>query len=209
MLYSEFKSYLITHLWKNGDQSVIDALDLIIKTAEDELNRDFKMEDRVVMAKLTTENTTIPLPADYRELRHLLPMVGNNSYEYVIPAEYAESRNRGTTKSNQFTVVNNTIVLVEGGAVGKPLEVQCWYYRNVPRFKDLVPPATSWMAEDYFDVYLYTVLKHTAPFLREDERLATWASLGGDAMLSAQNENLDRKFAGSPLKMKFSGMRIK
>jgi hypothetical protein len=57
-------------------------------------------------------------------------------------------------------------------------------------------------------VYLYCVLKHTAPFLREDERLGTWDAMYGNAIGTALEENNERKYAGSPLKMHFpAGIR--
>jgi len=35
---------------------------------------------------------------------------------------------------------------------------------------------TNWILERYEDLYLYGALVHTAPFLRNDDRLSTWAS---------------------------------
>lgn len=202
MQYSEFKDYLVTHLWKMGDQVVLNSLDLIIKTAEDELERDFKMEDRVTVTSLTATSNQMQVPTDYRELRSLYPSVGK-SLDYVPPSVYASLRDSNSLDRSQFTIANRTIYLVDGGTVNASKDFELWYYKKVPRFADLGAGEVSWMAEEYFDVYLYTCLKHTAPFLREDERLATWAALGGDAMNSAQEENIERKYAGSPIKIKF------
>jgi hypothetical protein len=202
MTYDEFKDYVVTHLWKMGDSVVIDKLDTIITTAESELNRTFKVEDREKIAILTTYLDFIDLPADYRELRHVYTDAG--PMKYLIPADFTDQRARGQHTQYGYTVVNKTLRFLEGGTTLNPGTVsrtyKVLYYANLPKFKD---NDESWMADDYFDVYLYCVLKHTAPFLREDDRIPTWQTYFGDAFATAMTENDDRKYAGSPLKVKF------
>lgn len=203
MIYSEFKDFVITHLWKNGDSVVIAALDTIIFTAESELDRLFKVEDRATVVALEATGESVALPTDYRTLRSLSPTLGNGSYKYLSPADFAEKKGGNTADPYQFTVVNKTLYLVAGGTVDEPLSLDCWYYRKVPHFAELGSSEESWLAEDYFDVYLYAVLKHTAPFLREDERIPMWQQMYGDAVASAEADSLERKYAGSPLSIKF------
>lgn len=50
------------------------------------------------------------------------------------------------------------------------------------------------------DIYLYGSLIHSAPFLREDERLATWKGLYTDALADFNLAHLRKRFSGAPLK---------
>lgn len=205
MTYDEFKTYLMTHLWKTGDSLVLANLPVIIRTAEVELNRSLKVEDRVTVADLAATSTTCPLPLDYQALRSLSsPQRGEMTYN--IPADFAEKKavNRATGKD--YTVVNNNIRLIGNISVEAPVNLECWYYRKIMPIEGLAT-GPYWLMDDYFDVLLYCVLKHSAPFLREDERIPVWTTMFNEAINSAITDSDERKYAGSPLKIKMKGVR--
>jgi len=204
MTYAEFKDYIITHLWKTGDSVVVDRLDTIIETAEHELNRTLKIEDRTQLSTAQAADNLVTLPTDYREMR-VLSNPHCREMKYYIPAKFFVMRNSGEVNYEAYTITNRTILLLGAMTVTSPLTLTMLYYMNIPKFKAL---NSSWLADYYLDVYAYCVLKHSAPFLREDERLATWISLFNEAFATAMSENDDRKFAGSPLKIHMpSGIR--
>lgn len=207
MTYDEFKTYLLVHLWKMGDSVIIENLDTIVKTAEAEINRDLKVEDRVIVADIVAEDTTWPVPDDFQVLRHASsPQCGE--MKYLIPSDFANRKATRRISTREFTVANRNLRLIGNITVETPVTIELWYYRKVPFFPTLGEDETSWVVEDFFDVYLYTVLKHTAPFLREDDRLNTWGALQAAAMQSAMDDSLERKYAGSPLKIQFpAGVR--
>lgn len=201
MTYAEFKDYLITHLWKTGDQVVIDRLDTLIKTAEHELNRVLKIEDRTQLSDIEAASNLVELPEDYREMR-VLSNPHHREMKYYIPSKFYAFGDPSNRDYEAYTIVNNCIALGGIVTVDKPLHLTMLYYQKIPDFKTA---DASWLADDYLDVYTYCVLKHSAPFLREDERLQTWMALYGEALATAMAENDDRKFAGSPLKIHFPG----
>lgn len=61
---------------------------------------------------------------------------------------------------------------------------------------------TNWILNDYPDVYLYSALLHTAPYLQDDERVGLWASLKEAAIMSLNQESQAGKYSGTPLKMR-------
>ena len=202
MTFDEFQTYLMTHLWKTGDSIVLNNLPTIILTAEAELNRTLKVEDRVSVLDMQATSIAWPLPPDYRSMRHLSsPQRGEMNYN--IPADFANKRAAKTCTGKDYTVVNKTLRLIGNITPEAPLDLETWYYRNIPKMADDPEETSNWLLQDYFDVFLYCVLKHTAPFLREDERLQVWGTLFSDAMIAALDEDNDRKYAGSPLKVKF------
>jgi len=60
---------------------------------------------------------------------------------------------------------------------------------------------TNWLLTNNPDVYLYGSLIHSAPYLREDPRLAVWAGLLAQAMSEIEDETAAARF-GSPLRMR-------
>ena len=54
---------------------------------------------------------------------------------------------------------------------------------------------SNWVLEYHKDVYLYSALKHSAPFLAEDNRLAVWAALY-QAAIDRINEDSERSKSG-------------
>jgi hypothetical protein len=209
MTYLEFIEYIMVHLWKQGDQIVYDNLPTIIKTAEAELNRKLKVEDRIVTAEFTLTDGVATIPTDCRSIRQVIsPTVGGMTY--LAPADYADRKACGSLTPKFYTSANNKI-LAHGS---KDAKLEVWYYSYWFNFGSVdysnpdVIPIYGPLA-DYLDIYLYCVLKHTAPFLREDDRLSTWAALYEEGMLAAQEENdHERKYVGSPLKIKMpAGIR--
>lgn len=55
---------------------------------------------------------------------------------------------------------------------------------------------SSFLTEDYLDLYVYTVAKHAAPFLRDDSRLQTWRTLQKEALLEANDDAAFNKQRG-------------
>ena len=60
---------------------------------------------------------------------------------------------------------------------------------------------TNWLLTNNPDVYLYGSLVHTAPYLKDDARIALWAGLLAQAMGEIEDETAAARF-GSPLRMR-------
>jgi hypothetical protein len=202
MTYLQFIDYIMVHLWKQGDQIVYDNLPTIIQTAEAELNRRLKVEDRMMRAEVPVTAGEASIPADCRSIRKVINSQGG--MEYLIPHDYAEKEATSSLGGKEYTVVNNKILM----AGTKETKLKLWYASYWFNFSavdysnpELIPEYGP--LKDYLDLYLYCVLKHAAPFLREDDRISLWAALYDEAMQYAEEENdHERKYVGSPLKMK-------
>ena len=198
MDYQEFKDFILVHLWKQGDQVVLDALDKLTLMAEAELNRTIKIEARTTVADIVAESTSVDLPDDYRSMRNVSSP--KCSMVYLTPQQFSDAKAAGNfTRSDiSYTIAGNKLRLLGDVSVEKPLSLELWYYRNIPNFKET---DSSWLVDEYLDLYTYSVLKHSAPFLREDERLSTWGSLYNSPLASVVEEDNERKYAGSPLRI--------
>jgi hypothetical protein len=58
---------------------------------------------------------------------------------------------------------------------------------------------TNWVLTDHPDVYLYGTLKHSAPFLKNDPRLALWSQLYEGSLVSLDTFIERRKYKGGKL----------
>lgn len=75
-----------------------------------------------------------------------------------------------------------------------------WVYaQTIPRLSD--SNTTNWLLDLAPDVYLYGSLVHTAPYLKEDNRAAVWASIY-QAALDAVNADGHRGKWSGPLRMR-------
>jgi len=203
LTYADFKAFLTTFLWRDGDTVLIANLDSLIKMADAELNRVFKVEDRTITADAQATDTILTTPLDYREMRNL-SMAGIGPLTYLSPLEFAREEAMAAGQFRPvFTVSNNLIRLIGPYSISAPVDVSMVYYANLPDFK---ATDASWMADNYLDVYAYCALKHAAPFLREDDRLQVWMGAYGAALQSALDENANRKNTGSPQRITYGGV---
>jgi len=52
---------------------------------------------------------------------------------------------------------------------------------------------------NHYDIYLYATLIHTAPYLQEDDRIATWGGAASDTIAAANLAWQNKKMSGGPL----------
>lgn len=90
--------------------------------------------------------------------------------------------------------------------------IELEYYARVPRLNkdDYLTGTTvtsNWVSELYPDVYLYGAAIHSAPFLHDDARIATWSTMLSTAVKRLNAEGLYQESSGSGLRMKNIGMK--
>jgi len=76
---------------------------------------------------------------------------------------------------------------------------ELYYYARITPLSDSA--TSNWVLQYYPDAYLYGALMHSAPYLVDDQRAATWASLYQSAISGINSNNDKAKFGGSGLRM--------
>jgi hypothetical protein len=206
MNYAAFKSYLATFLWKDNDSVLIANLDNLIKMAHAELGRKLDIQAREVSITIAPTSEDYVLPADFGQMisltdnGHRVGLMGVAS-KAVIMELRKTTQSRGVARSYYVQKGDTpTLFLVGNFSVSEPGSFDLTYRTAIP---DFAVTDESWLADDYLDLYTYTVLSHSATFLREDERLETWLNLKMDALMSALDEDKRHvRFGGSPLEMR-------
>ena len=117
------------------------------------------------------------LPTDYLEMIRLSIIDSTTStIENVGQFEISKLRaqnNNTTGKPVNFTILDGSIEL--NPTPDSSYNIQLLYYGKIPPLN--AQTTSNWVLENYPDAYLYGSLLHTAPYLQEDARATTWASL--------------------------------
>lgn len=177
MTYEEFKNYLVTFLWKDGDQVLKDSLDALITMADSDLNTDLNAPEREGAFVPVIEDRSIALPADFFKVR-VVSIERLGECGYIRPSEMTIANENAAELQLVYTLIgggaNTTLLLAGEPPVNEPLNLSVLYQRRIPNFQAL---DASWMTDTYLSLYVYAVLKHAAAFLREDDRIAGWANM--------------------------------
>lgn len=101
-----------------------------------------------------------------------------------------------------FTIVGTEMKI---GPVGEDAEwdIAMTYYAPIPALNTSVAGSTNWLLAKSPQLYLYTALQHSAPYLVEDDRLQIWQTLAqaaGQALIAEDRASI---WAGSRLRERF------
>jgi hypothetical protein len=99
------------------------------------------------------------------------------SLDYVSPAGFSGELNNPTV-ANVYTYLNNAIYTAVSAAVSYTLD----YYKAFAAFS--ADADTNWILENAPDLYLYSALIESAPFLGDDTRINAWFSLYRSSVVS-------------------------
>ena len=220
LTYQEFKDYIVRFLWKQNDADLVADMDNIICMANNELDRSLDLLRRQQTANIQPTSIDHPLPDDYR---HVVSLTNNMTDTYfrtttkiMQSATLTDIYNLRARDNNAYFLpyyaIDNISALADAPrnqqwilrlvgpiSTDTPGDLSLVYRAVIP---DYQAADTSWVATDYFDLYVYTVLSNCAPFLREDERTVLWENKKQLALATALAENAHRIEYGSPLQMK-------
>jgi len=93
--------------------------------------------------------------------------------------------------------LGNSMELLPSPSAEDVVDIEILYYANVSPLTDASP--TNWLLTEHPDLYLYGALVHTAPFLKEDERVPVWEKMFVEALAEANVEDADARRSGAPM----------
>lgn len=187
MEYDTFKTYLTTFLWRPNDATLVAQLDSLILMAYSELRRELRHLEREKVATLTCDSNPEDLPADFSRIIGVYNSDGAEMHQ----RSYREIATDTSGQQSLFYYISGDKQFYFNGtaSVSAPLSFTIHYLATLPAFA--TTSDTSWVVEDNLDLMTYATLKHTAPFLREDERVQLWLRLYEEALNSVQRESHD------------------
>ena len=193
MDYATFKTYLAEFLWKTNDTSLVASLDNLILMGTSELDRKLDIARREASSIYTVTvagtNLLVPLPADFKQMRAVAGANGTFANATIQQVLKARINYTGPLRALYHVMYDTTTaswVLQVAGAVAIGDALSFEYRAKLP---DYATADASWVADEHLDLYTYTILKHCAPFLREDERIPVWQTYATDALASVLEED--------------------
>ena len=139
-----------------------------------------------------TEPEFITLPTDFQTMRRvrLSGVTGKPRLEFMAHSQledYRYSIDNVTDQPVYFTIMGDEMELAPTPNENYTLEMV--YRKNIPA---LASNSTNWLLTAAPDIYLYGTLLESAPYIKEDERIQTWA-LGFSSSIDQLNGLSDRQ----------------
>jgi hypothetical protein len=199
--YSELKTAVADWLNREDLTAVIPSF---ISLAEAQFNRDERLRtrDAIVRATATIDEQFEALPADYSEMQNfqINSQTPFQRLEFLTLNQMDEYKRDFTTAGvpKYYSIVGNQVEFLP--VPGDSYTAEMVYYAKLTPLSNT--NSTNWLLTKHPDIYLYGALIQTAPYLKDDERVGTWANLYerglGDVAVSAERA----MFAGSTIKIR-------
>jgi hypothetical protein len=199
--YSELKTTIANYLARSDLTSVIPDF---IRLAETRLQRDLRIRQMLVVATASTTggDSTLGLPTDFLEMRDIhLNTIPIATLRYKAPNSfYQESRVTDGGKPIDYTILGAEMQLAP--VPDSSYTAQMLYYAKPPVLSDST--ASNVFLAYVPDALLYASLAEAEPYLMNDARVQTWASLYSRAIDSISTSDQASEYSGQPMSMSYN-----
>jgi hypothetical protein len=191
--YQSLCNYIATTL---NRQDLTTDIPNFVSLATSRISRDMariKHPSAIVRAQASITNDYAALPIDYLAMYQLMDQDAQYALIYITPDQSMTVQSIGwnpdyspvpiippyyspTGTITYYTIIGDTIRMVPApDPSGTPTALDLWYFAQLPALS--TTNTTNWALTKYPDLYLYGALTHTAPYLKNDERIALWDGL--------------------------------
>lgn len=201
--YTELQDAIADWLNRVGSPELAERAPDFIKMAEARFNRKLRVRQNEKRATAILDAGFITLPSDWLEAKAIRLVVDGKPVRLELgTSEQLDQARRdastvGTTKPYLYRFIGNQIEVAPYVSGEATMELE--YYYKVP---DLATNDTNWLLQDWPDLYLYGALQHSAPYLRDDQRLQTWAGIYNTLWTELAEADDKATHSGSLLKTK-------
>tara|TARA_R110000744_G_scaffold26904_1_gene65983 strand:+ start:8446 stop:9075 length:630 start_codon:yes stop_codon:yes gene_type:complete len=195
--YSELQSSIAKWLNRDGDTPLLAVIPDFISLAEADINRKLRHYKMIERVDAVLDSRYVQVPNNWMEtVRFNITAAATVKLDLIGPEDMLEKRqnNNDTTGiPRYYTQMGDAIEVFPTPAAEYAMQLA--YYSKVPNLSDSV--TFNWLLQDQPDVYLYGALMQSAPYLLDDARTQTWASLYQNGLTSSQKASDDTRFGGS------------
>ena len=169
---ADLRAFIATTL---NRRDLTDAIPRWIQMCEGEVNRNLRVREMVKPAYIemtVADQGYIPTPGDFLEVENIETQTDPAIVlEAVTPqrADELRARLKGGLPA-YYSVVGSRVEIVPHPA--EPISIEMSFYARLPPLT--TNAATNWLLQRSPDVYLYGSLIHSAPYLKDDQRLPLW-----------------------------------
>jgi hypothetical protein len=198
--YANLKTEIANYLNRTDLTSYLDTF---IELAESRIARDLRLRE---METIDTSITTVSgtqsydLPTGYLEMRYVAYQTSPYTFlTFLAPPDFMRVYNagEGSGTPSHYTIIGSKIYLGMQPDAAKVLELG--FFKRPTGLSTV--NTTNEILTNFPDIYLYSCLAESEPFLMNDERLQVWASLYKEAVETANNSAQRGRSSGAPLNM--------
>lgn len=199
--YSDLKTTIANYLARSDLNSVIPDF---IRLAEERLRRDIRTRQMLIVATASTigGDSTVGLPTDFLEMRDIhINTTPVTTMRYKAPNSFYEaSRVTESGRPIDYTVLGAEMQVAPTPDTSYTL--QMLYYGKPPLLSD--SNSSNVFLANYPDALLYASLAEAEPYLMNDARIQTWATLYERAITSINNSDQSSEYSGQPMSMSYN-----
>ncbi len=197
--YNDLKTTVANYL---GRSDLTTAIPDFISLAELRLQRELRTRQMLksATATMTSGDAKVALPTDFLEIRDL-HVQGNPRMPvtYMSPSTFTrDARADESGKPIYYTVLANEFQFAPIPDTAYVLEILYYAKPTVLSGSN----ASNVFLANYFDALLYASLLEAEPYLINDARTQTWASLYDRAIKNISDADQNGEYSGVPLQMK-------
>lgn len=188
----------ITDFLNRDDMSAI--VPTLIQLAEEDMTaklKHWRLENR---ATAQVDGRYSALPADFKSPIRLHIEGAYASLDPISPSIMQDKRmanNDTTARPTSFAITQGELELFP--TPDQTYDLEMYYHARLPALSAQNP--TNAILTYFPSAYLYGALAHSAPYLREDPRLAVWTPLYQNAISAINADSEDAKYNTSGHKM--------
>lgn len=173
--YAGLKAGVASYL---NRRDLTDSIPAFIRQAEAKFNRELRVRDMQTRLEAAVSSAYIAVPADFLAPYSLelatMPQCWGAPIEFISEQRATEVRAQPTTgHTNWYTAFGSEFELLYAPA--SSITYRLKYYASVPALSDSV--ASNWLLVKSPDLYLVGACLEASVFLKNDERLTTWATI--------------------------------
>ncbi len=217
--YGQLKSAVAEWLMR---QDLEPQIPVWIKMVEAFCDRELRTREMIKRSRTQATGQYIALPDDWRKAKNIQRMADQKALGLMAFDEidrYREALRSGRVTRpgapTHYALVGNTLELAPSPTPEDPVEIEMIYYAQVPRLEEAEAEGavvegvnTNWLLRGYPDIYLYGALVHSAPYLKDDERVGVWEKLFKEAVIAANGSDADSRFSGAPMVRRGKGFGV-
>ncbi|NNM74754.1 phage adaptor protein [Enterovirga aerilata] len=176
-----------------------------VRLAEASFNRSLRVPEMLKRVGTEAEGARVKLPTDFLEAKSLTIAAPGHlagitlGYQPVGERTEYVGRYPDATRPRFFGIEGDHFVIAPYPRGGGTVSVELLYYARVPALDLNTPGAKTWLLTKSPDLYLYGSLVASAPFLAEDARVQTWATLALNALNELNLQAERSATSGGPL----------
>jgi hypothetical protein len=207
--YTSLVTAITEYLAREQDATLTARIPTFIQLAEAKFNRGLFVRQMEARSTTSTDITDaepefISLPTDFQSMRRvrLSSVTGKPLLSFKSGTQLDEYRYGISNVSGQpryFTVFGDEIELAPTPDANYTVEMV--YRRNIPALTS----TANWLLTLAPDAYLYGALLEAMPHMKDDSRIAVWASGLSQAVESLNNLGLTSTFNAGPMTVHTSG----